>query len=70
MTLEEITSAVDAGKTVCWASPLYVVEKWKTGYQIVCQSNRSAIGLTWQDGTTMNEKEEKFFIPEKVGSDV
>lgn len=63
MTLEEIKAAVDAGFTVHWSNPLYKVERWSNGsYEIVCQDNGHAIGLTWLDGVTMNGKPEDFYI--------
>jgi len=64
MPLDEIKAAVDAGKIVNWSNCLYVVEKWSDGYNIVCQSNQHAIGLTHTDGVTMNGKEEDFFLGE------
>lgn len=62
MTLQEIKQAVDEGKVVHWASELYEVRKANNDYLIVCTSNDHGIGLTWQDGVTMNGKEEDFYI--------
>jgi uncharacterized protein (DUF2345 family) len=62
MTLEEIKAAVDAGKVVHWASGLYQVKKTGKRYDVVCSQNGSAIGLTWQDGKTMNGEPEEFYI--------
>ncbi|CAM3559566.1 hypothetical protein [Parendozoicomonas haliclonae] len=63
MTLEEIKQAIEGGKRVFWKSQLYeVINDHFGGYLIVCMDNDSAIGLTWQDGKTMNGKEEDFFI--------
>lgn len=63
MTLQEIKTAVDAGKTVHWANTGYTVIKDVYGdYLIVFHHNQSTIGLTWQDGVTMNGKPEDFFI--------
>lgn len=62
MTLEQIKSAVNAGKKVFWASTLYEVRKDSTGYfYIICTSNNNAIGLTWTDGITLNGEPEEFF---------
>ena len=67
MTLEEIKNAVRNGKTVFVGNMGYKVvchvfkdksEQWL----IACTSNDYAIGLTWQDGKTLNDKEENFFI--------
>ena len=67
MTLSEIKEAVDAGKTVHWSNALYSVIPSCGDYLIKCSSNNHCIGLTWQDGVTMNGKEEDFYIkPEPV----
>jgi hypothetical protein len=64
MTLDEIKQAVDRGETVHHQSPHYVVVKDSLGeYLIKCPSNDYCIGLTWQDGVTMNGKPEEFFTP-------
>jgi len=63
MTLEEIKQAIDDGKTVHWANPGYVVVKDSLGqYLIKFTSNGHCIGLTWQDGVTVNGKPEQFFV--------
>ncbi len=63
MTLDEIKAAVDAGQTVHWASDQYVVVKGRWEYLIKCLHNNHCIGLTHQDGITMNGKPEEFFLP-------
>ena len=67
MTLKEIKNAVDEGCTVCWKNEAYLVKKWSDGYNIVNQYNDHAIGLTWTDDTTMNGKEEDFYILKNKG---
>lgn len=63
MTLEEIKQAVNDGKKVYWASKAYEVVKNKHGkWLIVCTLNKHAIGLTWQDGVTLNGEPSEFFI--------
>lgn len=62
MTLTEIKQAVDTGKRVYWKTLRYEAVKSKDDYSIVCESTGSCIGLTWTDGTTLNGKEEDFFI--------
>jgi len=63
MTLQEIKAAVLAGKTVHWASSIYVVKYHERGgFNVVCTQNDSCIGLTHQDGITMNGKPEDFYI--------
>lgn len=66
MTLEEIKSAVEAGKTVFWSNRAYRVLKDSLGqWLIVCDHNGYCIGLTWRDGVTMNGKPEDFFVEKK-----
>jgi hypothetical protein len=63
MTLEEIKSAVESGKTVHWSNGLYVVIKDGIGQWLVkCTSNNCCCGLTWRDGVTMNGKPEQFYV--------
>lgn len=66
MTLSEIKAAVIAGRTVHWKNAGYVVHTdrrqefyitWDLGGH---KSN--SIGLTHQDGVTLNGKEHEFFI--------
>ena len=65
MTLIEIKQAVEAGRTVHWASTGYVVIKDSIGQWLIrCTYNGSCIGLTWRDGVTMNGRPEEFFIKE------
>ena len=63
MTLSQIKTAVDQGKTVYWGNKNYQVIKNKFGdYIIYMASNKNEIGLTWVDGVTMNGAEEDFFM--------
>ena len=65
MTLEEIKSAVENGKSVYWATTSYKVVKDNIGqWLVVCNLNDYCFGLTWQDGNTLNGKPEEFFIEE------
>lgn len=65
MTLEEIKSAVDAGKKVFWSNEGYEVIKDSIGqYLIRFIPNNHCIMLTWRDGTTLNGKPEEFFVKE------
>ena len=61
MTLEEIKTAVLAGKTVHWANSLYIVKHYEGEFSIVCTSNGYTTGLTSQSGV-MTEKEKDFYI--------
>jgi hypothetical protein len=63
MSVEEIKTAVDAGKTVHWRNTLYRVIRDNLGqYLIFCASTNNYIGLTWRDGRTLNGKPEEFFV--------
>jgi hypothetical protein len=65
MNTQEIMNAVDSGKTVYWDNSGYIVGKWADGYNIVCQENQHAIGLTHIDKVTLNGKESDFYIKRK-----
>ena len=62
MNLQEIKSAVDAGKIVHWANRGYTVIKDRIGQYLIVFRDGNAIGLTWRDGVTMNGKPEDFFL--------
>ena len=63
MTLNQIKSAVEAGKSVHWANDGYKVIKDKIGqFLVIFEPNQSCIGLTWKDGVTLNGKESDFYI--------
>ena len=66
MKLEEIKTAVLAGKTVHWANSLYEVRYSSKidEFQVVCTLNDYTNGLTHRDGVTMNGEEEEFYIKE------
>jgi hypothetical protein len=65
MNLAQIKKAVDAGKTVYWSSTAYTVIRDSTGHYLIAFDrdgrNANFIGLTHQDGTTMNGEERDFF---------
>lgn len=66
MTVNEIKAAVDAGKQVFWSNLNYRVIKDQIGeYLIHSKCNDHYIGLTWRDGTTLNGREDEFFITEE-----
>ena len=63
MTLEEIKAAVRAGKTVHAGTRAYKVIEDSIGQWLICCTiNDYCIGLTWRDGSTLNDKPENFFI--------
>lgn len=67
MTLPEIKNAVMNGKTVNVGNENYIVICSKhNNWLIKCPSNGYCIGLTWEDETTLNDKEENFYISESV----
>lgn len=63
MNINDIKTAVDAGKIIHWANTGYIVRKDGLGqYLIVYLPNGSAIGLTNRAGTQINGAEGEFFI--------
>jgi hypothetical protein len=63
MTLNQIKEAINNGINVYWKNKGYKVIKDKYNqYLIVYYPNNHAIGLTHNDGITMNGNEEDFFI--------
>lgn len=62
MTLPEIQSAVQSGHRVFWGNERYeVFHDAATGdWRIKCD-NGHIIGLTWQDGVTLNGRPEQFY---------
>ena len=65
MNINDIKTAVDAGKTMHWVNTGYVVRKDCLGqYLIVYLPNGNAIGLTNRVGTLLNGAEGEFFIAE------
>lgn len=62
MTLEEIKTAVLAGKRVLWVNAGTEVQHVKGHFYIVCLKNQYTIGLTWQDGTTLNGEPHEFYV--------
>ena len=66
MSYDEISAAVDIGKTVHWSNRNYIVVQSSSyfgGYAIRCLSNQHTAALIKLDGT-MTEDEEQFFIGE------
>jgi hypothetical protein len=70
MTLDEIKAAIDEGRTVYHQTPNYQVIRDNLGqYLIQCRSNDYCIGLTWQDGKTLNGKPYEFFTKNEIYTD-
>jgi hypothetical protein len=67
MNIEEIKTAVDAGKKVQWSNPGYLVIKDNKGQYLIQHTNGSCIGLTNQDGTVLNGDEQEFSIVPQNG---
>ena len=61
MKAKEIKNAVDQGLTVYYKDFTYTVVKSNNDYFIKASTGRM-IGLTWEDGTTLNGKESDFFV--------
>ena len=70
MNIQQIADAVDAGQCVHWKNEGYIVIPCRyNGYLIVWDYNgqhEDSIGLMWQDGKTLNGKEEDFYIQEGI----
>tara|TARA_R110000772_G_scaffold35637_4_gene85801 strand:+ start:20518 stop:21030 length:513 start_codon:yes stop_codon:yes gene_type:complete len=67
MNLQEIEKAVLNGRTVNWKNANYkVIHDPKTGFLIKSENNENYIGLTWQDGKTMNGEEKDFYLKEEA----
>ncbi len=66
MKLAEIKAAVDAGKKVYWSNEGYTVIKDRHDQYLIVHYGTSAIGLTHQDGVTMNGSEDQFFMHEST----
>ena len=63
MNVNAIKKAVDSGKEVYWETSNYKVIKDDINqYLIHSRCNDHYIGLTWNDGVTLNGKEEEFFV--------
>ncbi len=62
-SLQSVKDAVDAGKHVYMANVSYRVIKDHVGqYLIWREANKYCIGLTWQDGVTLNCKFDELFM--------
>jgi len=61
MKLKEIKAFVNYGFPVYWKSKIYEIKEYKGEYYIHCLKNDSIIGLTWEDGITLNGEEGDFF---------
>jgi hypothetical protein len=66
MNFAEIKDAIKNGKTVHCGNSAYTVIKDKIGQYLIGYNiggrNENYIGLTWQDGVTLNGAESDFFI--------
>jgi hypothetical protein len=61
--LQTICGSVIQGKTVHWSNENYVVIRDDIGqWMIQCVKNGHCIGLTWSDGSTLNGKEDDFYV--------
>lgn len=69
MTLDEIKTALEAGNRVFWVHNGYEVVKDELGQYLIKYETGHCIGLTHQDGVTLNGKEKEFFTIEKEERD-
>ena len=65
MQLADIKKAVDAGETVHWANTGYTVVRGDLGGYYITHHNGHCVGLTWEDGSTLNGEEGDFFVAGK-----
>jgi hypothetical protein len=61
MTLQQIKDAVESGRQVFWKHEGYEVKKDSVGQWLIVHKNMT-IGLTHQDGVTMNGEERDFYL--------
>jgi len=61
MTLEQIKTAVEQGKTVHWQNARYEVIVDNRNQWLI-KAGSHCIGLTWADGITLNGRESEFYI--------
>lgn len=61
MKLEQIKESINNGITVYWGNDSYTVIKDNLSQYLIKHSNGYCIGLTWEDGKTMNGNEEDFY---------
>lgn len=62
MNIDQIKTAVTAGKKVYWSSDRYQVIQDAAGQWMIACNGGSMIGLTWLDGATLNGEPEDFYI--------
>ena len=65
MTLEQIKAALSNGLIVCWKNNDYQVNQDSTGRYLITYRTGNTIGLTHQDGTTLNGQPEDFYTLSK-----
>lgn len=67
MNIQEIKTAVEAGKTVHWSNAGYVVTKDSIGqFHITFKQNQSSVGLTNRAGNRLNGQPQDFYIAEAI----
>ena len=69
MNLQEIKDALEAGERVYWVNNGYEVIRDSIGQYLIQYEDGSCIGLTHQDGQTLNGKEKEFFTIKKETKD-
>ena len=69
MNLEQIKTALANGQRVYWVNNGYEVIRDSIGQYLIQYEDGSCIGLTHQDGQTLNGKEKEFFTIKKETKD-
>ena len=67
MTLSEIKTDVDNGRVVYWSNSSYRVIRDRLNQYLILHTSGACIGLTHQDGTTLNGREKEFFVKDELG---
>ena len=62
MNLQAIKVAINDGQIVHWKNSSYTVKLDQLSRYVIVCTNGSTIGLTWNDGVTMNGKEADFYV--------
>ena len=62
MNLQAIKAAISDDQIVHWKNSSYTVKLDQSSRYVIVCTNGSTIGLTWNDGVTLNGKEADFYI--------
>lgn len=62
MNLQAIKAAISDDQIVHWKNSSYTVKLDQSSRYVIVCTNGSTIGLTWNDGVTLNGKEADFYV--------